>query len=45
MPPIPQRIAATFAVLRGRYGDATALARDREQSRQAHPGFRAVLSE
>ena len=35
MPTISQRIASAFAVLRGRYGDVTALARDREQSRQS----------
>src|ERR1044072_2923644 len=35
MPTIPQRIASAFAVLCGRYGDVTTMARDREQSRQA----------
>jgi hypothetical protein len=35
MPTIPQRIASTFAVLCGRYGDVTHMARDRERSRQA----------
>ena len=35
MPTIPQRVASTFAVLCGRYGDVTAMARDREQSRQS----------
>lgn len=35
MPTIPQRIASAFAVLCGRYGDVTELARDREQSRQS----------
>ena len=35
MPTIPQRIASAFAVLCGRYGDVTRLARDREQSRQS----------
>jgi predicted nucleic acid-binding Zn-ribbon protein len=35
MPSIPQRIASTFAVLCGRYGDVTRMARDREQSRQS----------
>jgi len=35
MPTIPQRIASAFAVLRGRYGDVTEMARDREQSRQS----------
>ncbi len=35
MPTIPQRIASAFAVLCGRYGDVTAMARDREQSRQS----------
>ncbi len=35
MPSIPQRIASTFAVLFGRYGDVSRLARDREQSRQS----------
>src|SRR4051794_10788294 len=34
MPTIPQRIASAFAVLCGRYGDVTAMANDREQSRQ-----------
>ena len=35
MPTIPQRIASAFAVLRGRYGDVTAMAKDRDQSRQS----------
>jgi hypothetical protein len=35
MPTIPQRVASAFAVLRGRYGEVTAMARDREQSRQS----------
>ena len=35
MPTIPQRIASTFAVLCGRYGDVTEAARDRGQSRQS----------
>jgi hypothetical protein len=35
MPTIPQRIASAFAVLCGRFGDVTAMARDREQSRQS----------
>src|SRR3954468_23143053 len=35
MPTIPQRIASAFAVLCGRYGDVTAMAQDRERSRQA----------
>src|SRR5437763_7227657 len=35
MPTISQRIASAFAVLRGRYGDVTAMARDRDQSRQS----------
>ena len=35
MPTIPQRIASAFAVLCGRYGDVTEMARDREQSRQS----------
>src|SRR5215210_4606103 len=35
MPTIPQRIASTFAVLCGRYGDVTQMAHDRERSRQA----------
>jgi hypothetical protein len=35
MPTIPQRIASAFAVLCGRYGDVTAMAQDREQSRQS----------
>lgn len=35
MPTIPQRIASAFAVLCGRYGDVTRMARDREQSRQS----------
>jgi hypothetical protein len=35
MSSIPRRIASAFAVLCGRYGDVTDLARQREQSRQA----------
>jgi predicted metal-dependent hydrolase len=35
MSSIPQRIASAFAVLCGRYGDVTHMARQREQSRQA----------
>jgi hypothetical protein len=35
MPTIPQRIASAFAVLCGQYGDVTAMANDREQSRQS----------
>jgi hypothetical protein len=35
MSPIAQRIASAFAVLRGRYGDVTEMAREREQSRQS----------
>jgi hypothetical protein len=35
MPTIPQRIATAFAVLSGRYGDLTKMAKDREQSRQS----------
>ena len=35
MPSIAQRIASTFAVLFGRYGDVSRLARDRKQSRQS----------
>jgi hypothetical protein len=35
MPTIPRRIASAFAVLRGRYGDVTAMAQDREPSRQS----------
>jgi hypothetical protein len=35
MPTIPQRIASAFAVLRGRYGDVTAMAKSRDQSRQS----------
>ena len=35
MPTIPQRIASTFAVLFGQYGDVTRMAEDREQSRQS----------
>jgi hypothetical protein len=35
MPTIPQRIASAFAVLCGRYGDVTQVARDRDQSRQS----------
>jgi hypothetical protein len=33
MPTIPQRIASAFAVLSGRYGDVTRMAKDRERSR------------
>ena len=35
MPTISQRIASAFAVLCGRYGDVTLMARDRQQSRQS----------
>ena len=35
MSTIPQRIASAFAVLCGQYGDVTAMAHDREQSRQS----------
>jgi hypothetical protein len=35
MPTIPQRIASTFAVLCGRYGDVTEMAQVRECSRQS----------
>ncbi len=35
MPTIPQHIASAFAVLCGRYGDVTAMAQDRQRSRQA----------
>ena len=35
MPTIPQRIASAFAVLRGRYGDVTEMAKQRDQSRQS----------
>ena len=35
MSTIPQRIASAFAVLCGRYGDVTQMARERERSRQA----------
>ena len=35
MPTIPQRIASAFAVLCGQYGDVTAMAKDRERSRQS----------
>src|SRR3954464_12713858 len=35
MPTIPQRIASAFAVFCGRYGDVTAMAHDRERSRQS----------
>jgi hypothetical protein len=35
MPTIPQRIASAFAVLCGRYGDVTEMAKDRERSRQS----------
>ena len=34
MATIPQRIASAFTVLRGRYGDVTRMAHDREPSRQ-----------
>ena len=44
MPTIPQRIASAFAVLRGRYGDVTEMARDREQSRQSlYPEAQGVV--
>src|SRR4051812_4507630 len=35
MPTIPQRIASAFTVLCGRYGDVTAMAKGRDQSRQS----------
>ena len=35
MPSIPQRVASAFAVLCGRYGDVTEMAKGREQSRQS----------
>src|SRR5438093_7825086 len=35
MPTIPQRIASAFAVLCGHYGDVTAMAKGRDQSRQS----------
>jgi hypothetical protein len=35
MPTIPQRIASTFAVFFGQYGDVSQMAQDREQSRQS----------
>ena len=35
MPTIPRPIASAFAVLCGRYGDITAMANDRDQSRQS----------
>src|SRR4051812_28737255 len=35
MPTIPRRIASAFTVLCGRYGDVTAMAKDRDQSRQS----------
>jgi hypothetical protein len=35
MSTIPQRIAGAFAVLCGRYGDVTEMAKDRDQSRQS----------
>jgi hypothetical protein len=35
MPTVPQRIAGAFAVLCGRYGDVTAMAKDRDRSRQS----------
>jgi hypothetical protein len=35
MPTIPQRVASAFAVLCGRYGEVTAMAQDRGQSRQS----------
>jgi hypothetical protein len=35
MPTIPQRIASAFAVLCGRYGDVTEMAKGRERSRQS----------
>lgn len=35
MSTIPHRIAGAFAILCGRYGDVTKMAKDREQSRQS----------
>jgi hypothetical protein len=35
MPTIPQRVASAFAVLCGRYGDVTEMAKGREPSRQS----------
>ena len=35
MPTMVQRIASAFTALRGRYGDVTALARERDPSRQS----------
>ena len=35
MPTVPRRIASAFAVLCGRYGDITAMAHDRDHSRQS----------
>jgi hypothetical protein len=35
MPTIPQRVASAFAVLRGRSGDLTTLANDRDPSRES----------
>jgi hypothetical protein len=35
MSTIPQRIASAFAVLSGRYGEVTKMAKDRERSRQS----------
>jgi hypothetical protein len=35
MPTISRRIASAFAVLCGRYGDVTAMAKDRDRSRQS----------
>jgi hypothetical protein len=35
MPTVTQRIASTFVVLCGQYGDVTKMAHDREQSRQS----------
>jgi hypothetical protein len=35
MSTIPQRIASAFAVLCGRYGEVTAMAKERDQSRQS----------
>jgi len=35
MPTIPRRIASAFAVLCGRYGDVTRMAKDRDRSRQS----------
>ena len=45
MPTIPQRIASAFAVLCGRYGDVTAMAQDREQSRQDGTAAQARVAE